>query len=77
MQLDHEKKELFMNFMTAIHEINQKASLKNLLLEKKLKTLGQELEIREAQMTEIITAANLDPSSLITSTRRIVVRTSL
>ena len=63
-----------MNFLAAIREINQKASLKNLLLEKKLKTLSEELEIREAQMTEIILAANLDPSSLITSTRRIVVR---
>jgi len=77
IQLDHEKKDLYKNFIGAIHEVNQKASLKNLLLEKKLKALAEELEIRETQMTEIIVAANLDPVSLVNSSRRFQVYTIL
>lgn len=34
------------------------------LLERRLEALGEALEMKEAQLAEVLTAANLDPSTL-------------
>jgi hypothetical protein len=73
LQLEHENQELYLNFTQAVHEVNQKASFKNQLLEKKLKNISDEMEMREAQMNEVASAADVDPSSATTSARRLEV----
>merc|ERR1739845_95931 len=55
----------------AIHEVQQKSGFKNLLLEKKLKTLFDTLEKKEAQLNEVLAASNLDPNALSAVTRKL------
>ncbi len=40
------------------------AGLKSMLLERKLEAVADQLEMKEAQLAEVITAANLDPNTL-------------
>jgi hypothetical protein len=64
---------LYKRFVKAIHDVQQKSNLKNLLLEKKLGALGDTLEKKEAQLNEVLTASNLDPSALSVVTRKLEV----
>lgn len=66
-----ERKQLHNNLVRAIHEVQQKAGFKNLLLEKKLKALAVTLEKKEAQLNEVLAASNLDPSALSAITRKL------
>jgi polyhydroxyalkanoate synthesis regulator phasin len=66
-----ERDELYKKFVRAIHDVQQKSNLKNLLLEKKLGALGDTLEKKEAQLNEVLTASNLDPSALSVVTRKL------
>lgn len=68
-----ERDELYSKFVKAIHDVQQKSNLKNLLLEKKLSALGDTLEKKEAQLNEVLTASNLDPSALSVVTRKLEV----
>ena len=43
-QTQKERDELYTKFVKAIHEVQQKGNFKNLLLEKKLTSLGDDLE---------------------------------
>jgi Growth-arrest specific micro-tubule binding len=40
------------------------AGLKSMLLEKKLEAMHEQLELKEAQLGEVLAAANLDPMTL-------------
>ena len=64
---------MYKRFVKAIHDVQQKSNLKNLLLEKKLGALGDTLEKKEAQLNEVLTASNLDPSALSVVTRKLEV----
>lgn len=66
-----ERDDLYNKFVKAIHDVQQKSNLKNLLLEKKLNALGDTLEKKEAQLNEVLTASNLDPSALSVVTRKL------
>ena len=44
VQVQRERDELYDRFVKAIHEVQQKSGLKNILLEKKLSTLADTLE---------------------------------
>jgi len=55
----------------AIHEVQQKTNFKNLLLEKKLTALADTLEKKEAQLNEVLSASNLDPTALTVVTRKL------
>lgn len=68
-----ERDELYQKFVKAIHDVQQKSNLKNLLLEKKLSALGDTLEKKEAQLNEVLTASNLDPNALSVVTRKLEV----
>ncbi|XP_074095750.1 growth arrest specific protein 8 [Cotesia typhae] len=58
-----ERDELHSRFVSSILELQQKTGLKNVLLEKKLDKLSEVLEQREAQIGEVLAAAQLDPST--------------
>lgn len=53
--------------------MQQKSGFKNLLLEKKLDALTDTLEKKEAQLNEVLSASNLDPSALSVVTRKLEV----
>ena len=73
-QLQAERDELYQRFVKAIHEVQQKSNFKNLLLEKKLGALADTLEKKEAQLNEVLSASNLDPTALTVVTRKLEVR---
>nr|CAB3248315.1 growth arrest-specific protein 8 [Phallusia mammillata] len=66
-----ERDELYKKFVKAIHEVQQKSNFKNLLLEKKLSALADSLEKKEAQLNEVLSASNLDPTALTVVTRKL------
>ena len=74
-QVQRERDELYSRFVKAIHEVQQKSGFKNLLLEKKLTALADTLEKKEAQLNEVLSASNLDPSALTMVTRKLEVGT--
>lgn len=72
-QTQSERDELYSKFVKAIHEVQQKSGFKNLLLEKKLSALADTLEKKEAQLNEVLSASNLDPTALTVVTRKLEV----
>ena len=64
---------MYKKFVKAIHEVQQKSNFKNLLLEKKLGALADTLEKKEAQLNEVLSASNLDPTALTVVTRKLEV----
>lgn len=66
-----ERDELYMKFTKAILEVQQKSGFKNLLLERKLTALNDTLEKKEAQLSEVLAASNLDPTALSVVTRKL------
>ena len=73
-QTQEERDDLYRKFVKAIHEVQQKSSFKNLLLEKKLSALADTLEKKEAQLNEVLSASNLDPTALTVVTRKLEVK---
>lgn len=62
--LEQEKLDIFQSFYNHIYDIHQKAGLKNLILEKQLETIEESIEIKEAQLNELLNAAKIDQSQL-------------
>ena len=59
-----ERDDLYERFESSVYEVQQKTGLKGMMLEKKLETLTEALEKKEAQLSEVLAASNLDPSTL-------------
>ncbi|XP_067245156.1 dynein regulatory complex subunit 4 isoform X6 [Chanodichthys erythropterus] len=66
-----ERDELYMKFTKAILEVQQKTGFKNLLLECKLSALNDTLEKKEAQLSEVLSVSNLDPTTLSVVTHKL------
>lgn len=62
--LEREKEELFHDFDKTIYELQQKTGLRNLVLEKKLETIQESLETKDAQINQLLTASKIDPKTL-------------
>lgn len=62
--LQGERDELYTKFESSIYEVQQKNGLKSMLLERKLEAMAEVLEKKEAQLGEVLSAANLDPATL-------------
>lgn len=63
-ELKKERDELRNSLRAAIYEVKQKSVFRNLLLEKKLAAMHHIQEDREAQLNEVLSRANLEPSIL-------------
>ena len=55
---------MFNVFNNTVYSIHQKAGLNNLILEKKLNAVDEEIEIKDLQFGEILKSANIDPRAL-------------
>ena len=62
--LKTERDELRENLRSSIYDVKQKSAFRNLLLEKKLAAMQHVQEEREAQLNEVLSRANLEPSVL-------------
>ncbi|XP_047468304.1 dynein regulatory complex subunit 4-like [Penaeus chinensis] len=61
--IERERKELYDHFVAVVGEVQQRSELRNIVLEKRLSQVSEHLEKKEAVLSEVITAANLDPTS--------------
>ncbi|GMH42905.1 hypothetical protein BSKO_10827 [Bryopsis sp. KO-2023] len=59
-----ERDELYEKFEGSIYEIQQKTGLKCLMLEKRVESMDSEIEKKDAQVAEVLVAANLQPSAV-------------
>lgn len=55
-----ERDDLYAKFQHAIYDVQQKAGLKNLILERKIEAIEEALETTEAQVSELLASANVD-----------------
>lgn len=70
-QLEAERDELYDRFVKTIFEVQQKSGFKNLLLERKLGSVSDQLEKKEAQLNEVLSASNLDPTALAVVSKKL------
>eukprot|EP00055_Hartaetosiga_balthica_P018192 m.130269 g.130269 ORF g.130269 m.130269 type:complete len:479 (+) comp9467_c0_seq21:57-1493(+) len=70
-EVEEERDELYERFVKTIYDVQQKTGFKNLILEKKLDALSDQLEKKEAQLNEVLSASNLDPTALAVVTRKL------
>jgi growth arrest-specific protein 8 len=62
--LKTERDELRTNFHASVFDVKQKSAFRSLLLQKKLAAMQRVQEEREAQLVEVLSRANLDPTVL-------------
>ena len=62
--LVNEKEDLFEQFHKKIYELHQKSGLKNLILTKQIETIQESIDIKEAQLNEILNASKIDQNQL-------------
>ena len=66
-----ERDELRSKFTSAVHDAQQKAGVKSIILERKLEALADQLEKKEVQLNEVLRASNLDPSAITNVNRKL------
>jgi len=69
--VEKERDELYEKFESTIYDVQQKSGFKNILLERKLQAINENLEKKESQLSEVIHAANLDPNLLGTVSKKL------
>ncbi|XP_076039651.1 growth arrest specific protein 8 [Oratosquilla oratoria] len=70
-KIEKERDDLYNNFVAVVGEVQQRSELRNVVLEKRLNEVSETLEKREAVLSEVLSATNLDPSSLRQVTRQL------
>jgi chromosome segregation ATPase len=71
-KVEREREDLNKRFSLAVGEIQWKAELgKNAVLEKKMEQLQGQYEEKQAQLTEVLSAAKLDPSVVASVTKKL------
>merc|ERR1711981_634761 len=71
-KLDKERDDLYRRFQKAVREIQRKAELgKNSVLEKKIEQLQMQYDEKQAQLTEVLAAAKLDPGVVASVTKKL------
>lgn len=62
--LEKERQELFDEFHETVYGIHQKTGLKNIILEKKHENIQEALEVKDAQINQLLAAAKIDPQAI-------------
>lgn len=57
---EKEREELFEVFNNTVYSIQQREGLSNLILEKKISAVSEELEVKNLQLNEVLKAAHID-----------------
>jgi hypothetical protein len=69
--VDGEVKKLYGRYHGTVHDLQQKAVFKHMLLNKKVEVLSTQLEKKDAQLGEVIKASNLEPGTAATVERQL------
>lgn len=72
-QLQLERDELYKTFTQNIQNVQHKAGMRSVLLERKLKALTDSLEKTQAQLCSVLSASNMDQTALGGVTNKIEV----
>jgi len=71
-KIEKERDDLYRRFQKAVREIQRRAELgKNAVLEKKLELLQGQFDEKQAQLTEVLAAAKLDPAVVASVTKKL------
>merc|ERR1719265_1715512 len=71
-KIEKERDDLYRRFQKAVREIQRRAELgKNSVLEKKLEVLQTQFDEKQAQLTQVLAAAKLDPSVVASVTKKL------
>jgi len=71
-KIEKERDDLYRRFQKAVREIQRRAELgKNSVLEKKLEVLQGQFDEKQAQLTQVLAAAKLDPSVVASVTKKL------
>uniref|UniRef100_A0A7S1WX03 Growth arrest-specific protein 8 domain-containing protein n=1 Tax=Alexandrium catenella TaxID=2925 RepID=A0A7S1WX03_ALECA len=71
-KLEKERDDLYRRFQKAVRETQRRAELgKNSVLERKLELLTAQLDEKQAQLTEVLNAAHLDPTVVASVTKKL------
>merc|ERR1719221_1820899 len=71
-KLEKERDDIYRRFQKAVRDIQRKAELgKNVVLEKKLESLTAQFDEKQAQLTEVLAAAKLDPTIVASVTKKL------
>ena len=57
---EKEREQLFEIFNNTVYAIQQREGLNNLILEKKISSVSEELEVKNLQLNEVLKASNVD-----------------
>ncbi|CAD7937643.1 unnamed protein product [Amoebophrya sp. A25] len=60
-RVEKERDDLYRKFSDCIYQVQQRSGLKNFLLEKKMTTLGDQLEITDAEVSELVASTGQEP----------------
>jgi hypothetical protein len=58
--LDKERNKLFERYEDAMYDIHQKSGLRNLILEKKLSLVSERIEVKDAELNQVLAISNID-----------------
>merc|ERR1719386_421367 len=70
-KLERERDDLYRRFQKGVREIQRKAEFKNVVLEKKLDLLTGNFHEKQAQLSEVLQAAKLDPAVVASVTKKL------
>eukprot|EP00998_Keelungia_sp_KM082_P001725 NODE_1206_length_1425_cov_91.479199_g1195_i0.p1 GENE.NODE_1206_length_1425_cov_91.479199_g1195_i0~~NODE_1206_length_1425_cov_91.479199_g1195_i0.p1 ORF type:complete len:452 (+),score=164.14 NODE_1206_length_1425_cov_91.479199_g1195_i0:57-1412(+) len=70
-QMESERDRLYSKYQGTLHDFQQKAVFKNVLLKKKMEVMNAQLEKKDAQLGEVLKAANLDPGAVAPVERKL------
>merc|ERR1719265_2327773 len=71
-KIEKERDDLYRRFQKAVRDIQRRAELgKNSVLEKKLDVISAQFDEKQAQLTQVLAAAKLDPSVVASVTKKL------
>merc|ERR1712193_18406 len=71
LKCEKERDDLFRRFQKGVREIQRKAEFKNVVLEKKLEVMTGQFNEKQAQLSEVLQAAKLDPAVVAGVTKKL------
>merc|ERR1712139_353988 len=70
-KMEKERDDLYRRFQKGVKEIQRKSEFKNVVLEKKLEVLTGQFNEKQAQLSEVLQAAKLDPAVVASVTKKL------
>lgn len=70
-KMEKERDDLYRRFQKGVREIQRKSEFKNVVLEKKLEVLTGQFNEKQAQLSEVLQAAKLDPAVVASVTKKL------